>query len=286
MRKLLRWLGRIAAGLLVLALLFAAWVWIVSARMIGRTHEGVAERIVRPAAFQVAEGNRRLHIFGCFGCHGAGLRGEMFLDEPGIAHLWAPNLTEVASRATDQQLARAIRQGIGVDGRALWVMPSYMYARLSDEDLGLVIATIRAQPRGGVRSPALAVGALGRLGIATGKFTPTIVDMEDYRVRQPWDFGPAQAAGRYLANTACSECHGPDLGGAGEIEGQVPPDLAIVGAYSPEQFRTLMRTGRSPSGRDLGLMGEVARGRFVNFTDPEVDALYSYLVARAERVSR
>lgn len=286
MRKFLRWLGYGLAALLAVFLIFAAWVWIVSAREIGRTYSGVGERIVPPAAGQAAEGQRRMRILGCFGCHQANLQGQLFLDEPGVARIWAPNLTEVASRATDQQLAQAIRQGIGVDGRGLWIMPSPMYSHLTDAELGLVIAGIRALPRGGARSPAISVGPLGRLGIATGKFASAPSEIEDYRIRAPFDLGPAHHAGRYIAATACTECHGPDLTGGGEIEGQVPPDLAIAGAYSAEQFRTLIRSGRPPSGRDLGLMGEVVRGRYAHLTDAEVDALHAYLAARAERVSR
>lgn len=286
MGKVLRWAGYALAALFVLALIFAAWVWFASAREIGRSYGGAQERIVRAAAGQAAEGERRMRILGCFGCHEAGLRGQLFLDDPSVGRIWAPNLTEVASRSTDQQLARAIRQGIGVDGRGLWIMPSEMYSRLTDEDVGLVVAGIRGQPRGGGRTPPISVGPLGRLGIATGNFTSGPASVEEYRAHPPYDLGSRFEAGRYLAATACSECHGPDLAGGGEIEGRVPPNLTIAAAYGPEQFRSLMRTGRPPSGRDLGVMGEVARGRFSHLTDAEIAALDAYLRARAERVPR
>jgi len=51
--------------------------------------------------------------------------------------------------------------------------------------------------------------------------------------------------------------------------------------YSLEEFQTLMRTGVPKGGHELDLMAEVARGRFVHFTDEEVEALYRYLQARA-----
>ena len=47
-----------------------------------------------------------------------------------------------------------------------------------------------------------------------------------------------------------------------------------------------MRTGVPPSGRDLGLMKEVAERDFAYYSDEEVGQLYAYLRARAERVSR
>ena len=38
-----------------------------------------------------------------------------------------------------------------------------------------------------------------------------------------------------------------------------------------------MREGIGLGGRELGLMREVAIGRFAHFTEAEVDALYAYL---------
>ena len=60
--------------------------------------------------------------------------------------------------------------------------------------------------------------------------------------------------------------------------------LSIAGAYDLDQFRTLLRTGRPPSGRDLGLMARVARQDFSHLNDAEIAQLYQYLRARAERV--
>jgi mono/diheme cytochrome c family protein len=79
--------------------------------------------------------------------------------------------------------------------------------------------------------------------------------------------------------TACTECHGPNLEG---FEGDTP-NLDLVGAYSAEQFATLMRTGEPPSGKELRLMSGAARARFSQFTDREVSELYAYLNARAQR---
>jgi hypothetical protein len=54
-----------------------------------------------------------------------------------------------------------------------------------------------------------------------------------------------------------------------------------VADYSPEAFTQLMRTGKGLGERDLKLMSEVARSRFVNFTDEEISELYRYLMTRA-----
>ena len=106
MRKALRWLGIGVGALAVLALLFAAWVWFASWRVLSRVHEARAEPPAAPtrrAARRRADG--RLGILGCANCHGARLEGRMMFDAGPFARVWAPNLTELAARASDQQLA-------------------------------------------------------------------------------------------------------------------------------------------------------------------------------------
>ena len=81
--------------------------------------------------------------------------------------------------------------------------------------------------------------------------------------------------------TSCPECHAPDLNGYPD-EG-APPSLIVAKGYSSEQFRTLMRTGKTTLGKEstTGMMSEVARGRFANtLTDADIDAMKSFLDSR------
>jgi mono/diheme cytochrome c family protein len=284
MKRLLRWLGYGLAGLVAVALVLGGWIWFASSREIGRVHAAVPEPLPAASPAQLADGPRQGLILGCVSCHGEGLRGEKMIDSPVVGTLWAPNLTEVAARSTDAQLARAIRHGIGTDGRPLWIMPSGPYSRMSDGEVAALVAWIRSLPRAGERSPRISPGPLGRFGIATGAVEPSPATIEEYRVREPYGVGPAHAAGRRIAAIACSGCHGADLGG-GHVASQDTPGLSIAAAYDPAQFTTLLRTGRPPSGRDLGLMAEVARDDLRHLTDAEIAQLHAYLRARAERVT-
>ena len=287
MRKVLRWLGYILAAILILLLLFAAWVWVASARVLSRPHQAAPERLAAPSAAQLADAGRQLRILGCANCHGRGLGGGMVFDGQPFATVRAPNLTELAPRLSDQQLAAAIRQGIGDDGRALFIMPSDMYSRLSDAEVAALITAIRAAPRAGGPVAPIRWGPIGRFALATGGLSPVMATRDDYRMRQPYDTGPGEAAGRRLAATACAACHGPDLTGGGAEGGdRAPPDLAVAAAYDPAQFRTLLRTGVPPGGRDLGIMKEVATRDFANYSDEEIAQLHAYLRARAERAAR
>jgi mono/diheme cytochrome c family protein len=101
-------------------------------------------------------------------------------------------------------------------------------------------------------------------------------------VRLVADPGDPIAFGRYLAMTACSECHGPDLRGGAEFG---TPPLAMVIAYSPEAFNRLMREGIALGDRELRMVSDVSRGRFSHFTEAEIEALHTYLgsLAGADR---
>src|SRR5512133_2130534 len=97
------------------------------------------------------------HLLQCFMCHSerdwsapgapvmAGRKGAgAILSERGERRIVAPNLTPDpetgAGRWTDDMLARAIREGIGHDGRALAPAMWYgSFARLADEDLAAVV---------------------------------------------------------------------------------------------------------------------------------------------------
>ena len=287
MRKALRWLGYIVAAILILLAIFAAFVWFGSARVLSRVHEAAPERLAAPSAAQRADGARQARILGCADCHGRALEGALMFDGGPFATVWAPNLTELAPRVSDRQLAQAIRQGIGHDGRALFIMPSEMYSRLSDQEVAALIAAIRRAPRAGGPVSPIQWGPIGRFALATGGVEPVMAMIEDFRVRQPYDTGPSEAAGRRLAATACAACHGADLtGGPALGPGNPPPDLAVAGAYDLAQFRILMRTGVPPDGRDLGEMKQVAVRGFAHYSDEEIGQLHAYLRARAQRIAR
>ena len=284
MRKALRWLGYGAAALAVLALLFTAWVWFASWQVLSRTHEASAERLAAPTAAQRADAGRQARILGCSNCHGARLEGRMMFDAGPFAKVWAPNLTELAARTSDQQLAAAIRQGVGHDGRALYIMPSPMYSRLTDQEVAALIAYIRSAPRIGERVSGIEWGPIGRFVLAKGDLPSAIDRIGEFRTRQPLDAGPATAAGRRLAATVCAECHGADLSGGQPTPDASAPGLVVAGAYDLAQFTRLLRTGQPPDGRDLGLMREVSEQDLSQLNDAEIAALLAYLQARASQV--
>jgi mono/diheme cytochrome c family protein len=284
MRKALRWagigLGAVVALLLVAALAILVWSEII----LRRDYVAAAETLPRPSAADAAEAPRLARVIGCLSCHGEGLKGKLMFDTPGVAKVFAPNITEVAAKASDQQLAAGIRQGIGHDGRGLFIMPSPMYSRLTDRETASLVAWIRTLPRTQGQARGLTAGPLARLGLVLGTFRPAPKGVADYRAQVPIGLGPEHEPARHLAAISCSECHGAALMGGSAGPDEKAPDLRVVSGYDPAQFKALMRTGRPPDGRDLGLMTTVGKDDFSHLTDAEIDALYFYLTARAKRL--
>jgi cytochrome c553 len=284
MRKALRWAGIGVGGLIALLIVAAIVVFAWSETILRRNYAAAAETLPAVTPAEQAAAPRHARVLGCLGCHGEGLEGKLMFDAPGVARVFAPNVTAVAARSSDRQLAAAIRQGIGHDGRGLFIMPSPMYSRLTDRETAALVGWIRTLPRAEGQTKGLSAGPLGRLGLVLGAFPPGPERVAEYRTSTPIALGREHEAARHLAATACSECHGPALMGGSVGPDEKTPDLRAAAGYDSAQFRALMRTGRPPDGRDLGLMTTVSRQDFRHLTDAEIDSLHAYLVARAKRL--
>ena len=120
--------------------------------------------------------------------------------------------------------------------------------------------------------------------IAAGEVRPEPDEVRSNRSKGPAPLDGRHDWARYMIRATCTECHGVELEGDQDTtDGPGTPDLIIAGGYSRDEFRRLLRTGEPTGGRTLALMADVAQGRFVHLTDREVDAIYDYLKARAER---
>ena len=90
----------------------------------------------------------------------------------------------------------------------------------------------------------------------------------------------ATPSGEHLAYTVgCVNCHHQTH----KTIMNAPP-LVIVKAYSLPEFRRLMKTGVTKTGRNMAaegsVMGVVAQEQFSHFTDDEVEAIYKFLATQ------
>lgn len=281
MKRVLKWAGLGLAGVVVFVLFAVAGAFAASELMIrwpARTDQTV--RLAASHTASVERGRRVAKLNGCHDCHGDRMEGRLFHDEMPILRAWAPNLTLAAAEQSDLELDRAIRHGVAADGRRLWVMPSFAFSQLSDQEATDLIAYLRSFPVTGERQPPIQVGHIGRLGLLLGKFRSEPAMLAKHGPPVLPDYGPQHAQGRKLAQL-CVECHGADLKG---MELLKTPDLTMVASYDGPAFTRLLHEGVAAGDRKLdGLMGGVARSRFSALTEAEIAALHAYLKARAEQ---
>lgn len=276
MRRVLKWLGICLVSVFALVVVAASYVYFTSDALMARTYDVPLTSFQAPNDAEAIEKGKRLAtVYGCRNCHSADLEGSVMHDEPNIARIVAPNITPIIKRYSDAELERLIRRGVKQDGKSLWIMPSPMYNQMSDEDLGAIIAYIRTVPeRSGVEG-GITLRALGRLGVVMEQVRPAAVEVDEHAFSLASNDGEPLARGKYLAMTACTECHGANLEGWDLVKA---PSLVVAAGYSESDFMKLMRTGEGVGARQLGLMGEMGRKRFSALTDDEVRALREFLL--------
>ena len=236
------------------------------------------ELSIRQDSTTLERGRHVMRTRGCFGCHGQDLSGRVFTEEWDWVKRGVPvNLTTYLRDNSSTTFDTAVRRGVGRDGKALWTMPAYNWVHLTDEDMIAVLSYLSSLepientlPRGQLGWKArwiLATGKDDHMAAVALQVPPLIVgDSEE----------PIMAEGEYLAMTMCNECHGLDLRGE-QRRDLSTPDLAIVAAYTTEDFAKLMTEGLGKGDRHLGLMTMIAKDRFPDLTASERMALHSFL---------
>jgi mono/diheme cytochrome c family protein len=272
---------RIFGGLLVVVCLAAATIFVLSNSYINKRYAFKEYPVaVLTDSASLAHGERWVRM-RCAGCHGEGLRGNVFFDEPNVARLIAPNVPAKLKTLTDAEFAGFLRSGVRKDGTSPFVMPPPGYYHISDADLGALIGYLRSMPVIDNPLPANSYRAMGRFGIALGQFKTSVASFDTTMDRVGQD--PAWSTtrhGEYIARMICTECHGLRLTGDSAAAGgdARTPSLAGAVGYSPEQFVTLLRTGTPrDSTTRLTLMADMARESLKYLTDDEISAVYNYI---------
>jgi len=267
-----RWIS-VAAG--IGALLWLGWlsyVYLASEAVIERRYTLPSSLVHASMDVEaVKRGEHWATLGGCFGCHGKQLHGRLLKTNPYLT-MWAGDLTAASVIYTDGDFERAIRHGLTPDAKPMWIMPSDTFAYMRDKDVTDLISYIRSLPAHDVPLRKPKFDWTARKAIVTGKLKPKSPKADE--ILGPADEGPRFDGGRYLASIACAQCHGPDLTGSGPA-----PDLNVAAKYTRSQFFRLLYRGRSTHGW-LPVMSPLAKARFHEFHDYEVNALYDYLVAR------
>ena len=207
MPRWLRWTGRLLAGLLLLIVVAVAAVYVVSSLAIRKTYR-FPDSAVRAAtdSASLAWGRHLMEaVTKCQECHDGDLGGKVMIDDPAFARLATANLTGGRggiAEYTDADLERAIRHGVGRDGRPLIFMPSDAYGALTDEDLAALLGYLRTfKPVD--REHARSSGRAGRPGAVSHRQVPPPPRRDDPARRTP----RKPATGRHRAVRPVSRHH-------------------------------------------------------------------------------
>ncbi len=245
-------------------------------------------------------------VSACFACHttydmkdplksfaAAKKGGGGSLAADGAPWLIAPNITPDretgAGGWTDDMLARAIREGIGYDGRALFpAMPYANYRNYSDEDVASVVVYLRSLPSVGNRLPP------SEIPFPVSRLINTVPEPLNDPVPEP-DRSSRVKYGEYLLKAAdCSGCHTPrgdkgqpmtgmDYAGGNPFEDgdggavaatNLTPDPTGIPYYDESLFLQAMRTGHV-GGRKLS--PRMPWWVYKGMTDEDLKSIFAYL---------
>jgi cytochrome c553 len=298
MSGFLRVVAFVLAGLVLVLAVAVGAVYAISESKLNRTIAVPTETVAVPTDIGSIQRGQHLAaaVATCIDCHGPSLGGTLFVDDPALGRVVAPNLTRgrggVGATRSDADFVRALRHGVDPSGRPLLIMPSDDYTNFSDADLGAIIAYVRSLPPVDNVLPGNELRALGRVLFAAGQLPLQTADNIDHMAPRPPP--PQQGVnpeyGQYLArNAGCPSCHGPGLSG-GKIP-QAPPDTipaanltpAGIGNWTESDFIKALRTGMRPDGRVLNTF--MPWPYYAQMTDDEIKAIWRFLQAVPPRAT-
>lgn len=286
--RIVTWLVRIVAAIVVVAVVAAIAVFFGSRQALSKqvSTPQVSQPVLTGA--NLARGEHMVKsMLGCEECHGANLGGKVFLNNPALLTVYAPNLTSgdggFFATYNDVDFVRAVRYGVAANGRRLLIMPSDAFTELSNEDMADVLAYVHSKPKVDGGTPNPAVGPIGRVLIVVGAlpFPSTTVTKQNLSPSQR-TIGVTAEYGKYLAHASgCISCHGVGLSG-GHLQGSPsdPPAQNLtpsgdLGRWTFDQFKAAIRTGTRPDGTHINTF--MPWPSLSQMSDDELQAIWLYL---------
>ncbi len=269
-------------AVVLIVVLGGGTAFLLGGRILSRTLDIPDEQLsAATSPGTVTRGAHLATIWGCTDCHTANLGGQVLIDEPRFARLAAPNLTAGIGGLTAQYalttFEKAIRHGVGWNGRLLMVMPSMDYQHITDEDIAALFAYLKSMPPVDNDVVARELGPMGRFAslMSSAELFPGSAIQHDIVHLDRVEVGMTAEYGGYLAGI-CGGCHGKDYAGR---DGNGPnltrdPDTGL-GGWSYDDFARAVRQGRRPDGAVLD--SAMPWYAFSTMTEDEIEALWMYL---------
>jgi cytochrome c553 len=288
MKRALKWVGYVVGFVVALLIVAVGVVYALSSSKFSKSYPTAVEAVAIPTdSASLVRGKHLVEAIGkCQACHGDNYAGTKFFDDPAFAQLTSANLTSgeggLGGSYTDADYVRAIRHGVGKDGKSLFMMPAEAFYYFNDADLGAVVAYIKTLP--GVASPfprKRSIGPIGRTVMLMAPIPLISASFVPQNAPRPADVpeGVTKEYGEYLAKVGgCTSCHGAVLSGGNKIDGVVALNLTPggdLGSWSEADFIKAIRTGARPDGRILSAAMPWPYAK--KMTDDEFHALWIYI---------
>jgi mono/diheme cytochrome c family protein len=297
-------LGKIL--LVIFVLLAAAITFTIGWRpFVGPRSRATTDRPFERTPERLARGRYLVTgLLGCETCHtpkdwnthgapnlpGTELAGQVFPmpDLPGtiIASNLTPDPETGAARWSDDEIARALREGIAHDGRTIFpMMPYDSYRTLADEDVASIVVYLRSIAP--VRNPLPAT----RVNFPVNYLIRAVPQPLTSPVSGPGPQASPVDRGKYLVTVGCG-CHtladhkgpikGLEYAGGEYLKGpwgeatsaNITPDASGISYYDEGTFIQVMRTGFVKARKLSSIM---PFGEFANLTDGDLKAIFAYL---------
>ncbi|SHE52787.1 Cytochrome C oxidase, cbb3-type, subunit III [Kaistia soli DSM 19436] len=289
MRKIVTIAGAIVLVIAVVAVCLAGFAWFGSQHKRNR----IVDVNVAPVAIAVdpegiARGKYLYESRGCTDCHGRDGAGKVVIDDGAGMLVRAPNISSavgtVANALGPLDWVRLLRHGIKPNGRPVLIMPSEDYARMTDEDLGMLVGYVKTLPPVEGQVAEIKLPLVVRFLYASGIIRDA-AEKIDHTLPPPQPIAPTAtiAYGDYVANS-CRGCHNPALSG-GPIPG-APPDWPAAAnlttgagsamAHYPSEaaFAAMLKSGKRPDGSPVSPVMPFESLKELDASD--VAALYAF----------
>lgn len=299
-------IGLLVAGVALILIAITAVGWQV---VLGPSARPVTGRTFAVTDARLARG--RYLVTGpaaCLDCHSphdltrpdlpivAGREGAGFLMPiPELGILAAPNITPDPDTGigswTDDEIARAIQEGVAKDGHALFpVMPYLNFRNLTDEDLASIVVYLRSLPP--IRNTVPARKLVFPLSLLVNTMPRPLRSHEPAPTRTT-----PRERGEYLVRTVagCQDCHTPvddrgqplpglDFAGGRMFHDptqqqpvfslNITPDPSGISYFDEAMFAQTLRTGQIP-GRMLSHV--MPFDFYRNITDEDLADMWAYI---------
>ncbi len=290
MRRFLKWLGIVLGGLVGLILFTALVMYLIGNARLNKVYEVPPSNITIPTdEARIAYGKHRVETL-CADCHGADLSGvQNWFNMGPIGTIDSANLTAgeggVGREFTsDEDYVRALRHGIGSDGKPIYMPAVPATAQLSDQDLGAIVAYLKTVPPVDHKTNGHNFTPLAKILMVAGVLPGLPVEMisHETNVTSP-EAGVTAEYGEYLVHiNDCQTCHGKNLAGGKHPDPGIKVRVPNItpggepGFWTEEQFMTVIREGRTPGGHQLNpkLMPWKT---YALLSDEELKAIWLYL---------